>query len=88
LKIVERLQEIAGDKNCSTSQLALAWLLAQGEDIVPIFGTRRREHLEENLKALEISLSAEDLQRIDEVAPRGAAAGTRYPEAAMRTVNA
>ena len=69
------------------AQLALAWLLAQGEDIVPIPGTKRRERLEENLRAVEIELSGEDLRRIEQVAPLGAAAGTRYPEALMHTVN-
>ena len=68
-------------------QLALAWVLAQGEDIIPIPGTTRREHLEENLEALDIELSADDLARIDAVAPKGAASGSRYPEAALQFVN-
>jgi aryl-alcohol dehydrogenase-like predicted oxidoreductase len=88
IMIVNKLEEIAAEKNCTTAQLALAWLLAQGEDIIPIFGTRNKERLEENLKSLDISLSREDLKKIDEAAPQGAAAGTRYPEAAMSTVNA
>lgn len=87
LQLVEKVKEIAAEKNCTPAQLALAWLLAQGEDLIPIPGTRRRERLEENVRALEIELSAEDLQRIGEAAPRGAAAGTRYPEAIMHTVN-
>lgn len=87
LKLVEKLAEIAKEKDCTTPQLALAWLLAQGEDIIPIPGTKRRERLEENLKAIDIELSKEDLQRINEAAPVGAAAGTRYPEAIMHTVN-
>jgi aryl-alcohol dehydrogenase-like predicted oxidoreductase len=88
LKIVEGLNEIASEKNCTTAQLALSWLLAQGEDIIPIFGTKNRTRLEENLKSLDVNLSEEDLQRINKVAPQGAAAGNRYPDAAMRTVNA
>lgn len=88
LKMVRRLEAIAAGKECTTSQLALAWLLAQGDDIIPIFGTRSSERLEQNLKALDLTLTGDDLKRIDEAAPRGAAAGTRYPEAAMRTVNA
>jgi aryl-alcohol dehydrogenase-like predicted oxidoreductase len=68
--------------------LALAWVLAQGDEIVPIFGTKRRKYLDENLQAPEIELSADDLQRIDVIAPRGAAAGLRYPEAMMSLVNA
>lgn len=87
LKLVEKLTEIATEKNCTLPQLALTWLLAQGEDIIPIPGTKRRERLEENLKAIDIQLSKKDLQRITEAAPVGAAAGTRYPEAIMNTVN-
>lgn len=86
-KLVEKVKEIAAEKNCSPAQLALAWLLAQGEDIVPIPGTKRRERLEENVQAVKIKLSKADLQRIEAAAPRGAAAGTRYPEAIMHTVN-
>jgi aryl-alcohol dehydrogenase-like predicted oxidoreductase len=87
LQLVEKIKEIAREKNCTPAQLALAWLVAQGEDIIPIPGTKRRERLEENLRALEIELSKDDLLRIDEAAPIGFAAGTRYPEAAMPTVN-
>lgn len=87
LRLVEKVKEIAKEKNCTSAQLALAWLLAQGEDIVPIPGTKRRERLEENIHAVEIELSNDDLQRIGEVATLGAAAGTRYPEALMHTVN-
>jgi len=86
-QLVEKVKEIAAEKNCTPAQLALAWLLAQGEDVVPIPGTKRRERLEENVRAVEINLSHEDLQRIAEIAPLGAAAGTRYPEAIMHTVN-
>jgi aryl-alcohol dehydrogenase-like predicted oxidoreductase len=87
LRLVDRLLEISTQKGCSAAQLALAWLLAQGEDIVPIFGTKRRTYLEENLKALEIRLSAEDLRRLHEIFPPGAAAGPRYPEAGMALVD-
>lgn len=87
IKLVQKVKEIAADKNCTAAQLALAWLLAQGEDIVPIPGTKRRERLDENLKAIDIQLSKEDLQRIEAIAPRGVAAGARYPEALMNTVN-
>lgn len=87
LQLVEKVKEIATQKNCTPAQLALAWLLAQGEDIVPIPGTKQRERLEENLQAIEVELSEDDLRRIEEVAPLGVAAGTRYPEALMHTVN-
>jgi aryl-alcohol dehydrogenase-like predicted oxidoreductase len=87
LRLVERVKEIAASKNCQPAQLALAWVLAQGEDIVPIPGTKRRTYLEENAKALEVELSPEDLARINEVAQPDAVAGTRYPEAAMTSVN-
>ncbi|MGO9613082.1 MAG: aldo/keto reductase [Dissulfurispiraceae bacterium] len=87
LQLVEKINEIAREKDCTPAQLALAWLLAQGEDIIPIPGTKRRERLVENLQALEIKLSKDDLLHIDEAAPLGFAAGTRYPAAAMHTVN-
>jgi aryl-alcohol dehydrogenase-like predicted oxidoreductase len=87
LALVDRVREIAGEKGVKASQLALAWVLAQGEEIVPIAGTARRDHLEENIAALDIVLWREDLRRIDEMAPKGAVAGPRYPEAAMRHVN-
>jgi len=87
LALVEKVSEIAHDKGVKPAQLALAWVLAQGEDIVPIPGTTSRKHLEENLEALDIELSAEDLARIDEVATKGAASGTRYPEGALQFVN-
>jgi aryl-alcohol dehydrogenase-like predicted oxidoreductase len=87
LALVDRVREIAREKRVKPSQLALAWMLAQGEEIVPIPSTARRDHLEENIAALDIVLSAEDLGRIDAVAPKGAAAGARYAEAAMRHVN-
>jgi aryl-alcohol dehydrogenase-like predicted oxidoreductase len=87
LRLVERVEEIAVEKGCEPSQLALAWLLAQGRDIVPIPGTKRRTYLEENVGALAVQLSADDLRRIDEVARPDAAAGARYPEQAMASVN-
>jgi aryl-alcohol dehydrogenase-like predicted oxidoreductase len=87
LDLVGRIEEMAGDKGCSPAQLALAWVLAQGKDIVAIPGTKRRKYLEENMAALEIELTAEDLSRIDEVVPKGGASGTRYPEAMMHLVN-
>jgi aryl-alcohol dehydrogenase-like predicted oxidoreductase len=87
LKLVERIREIAAEKNCQPAQLALCWVLAQGDDIVPIPGTKRRKYLEVNVRAVEIELSAAELERINEVARPGSAAGSRYPEAAMRAVN-
>jgi aryl-alcohol dehydrogenase-like predicted oxidoreductase len=87
LDLVARVETIAREKRCTPSQLALAWLLAQGEDIVPIPGTKRRKYLEENVSALNVKLNAEDLRRIDEVAPKGVAAGARYPEIMMSMVD-
>jgi len=87
LETVARIEAMAKDKRCTPSQLALAWLLAVGDDIVPIPGTKRRKYLEENVGALEVSLSAADLRAIDEVAPKGSAAGGRYPEEAMKSLN-
>lgn len=87
LNLVQKIKEIASEKGCQPSQLALAWLLAQGQDIVPIPGTKRTPYLEENIGALSISLTEQDLARINEVAPKGVAAGERYPEAGMRGVN-
>ncbi len=86
LELVDRIREIAAEKKCAPGQLALAWVLAQGEDIVPIPGTKRIQYLEENLAAADLQLSAADLRRIDEAAPKGAAAGTRYAAAAMGSV--
>lgn len=87
LELVERIKAIAAEKRCTPAQLALAWVLAQGEDIVPIPGTKRRKYLEENVAALEVKLSADDLQRIDEISPKNAAAGPRYAEAFMGFLN-
>jgi aryl-alcohol dehydrogenase-like predicted oxidoreductase len=87
LDLVRRIEELAAEKGCTPSQLALAWVLAQGDDIVPIPGTKRRKYLEENAGAVNVELTAEDLRQIDEIAPRGVAAGLRYPEASMASVN-
>ncbi|MGE5403176.1 MAG: aldo/keto reductase, partial [Ignavibacteriales bacterium] len=87
LDLVKRIEEIAKSRGVTPGQLALAWVLAQGEDIVPIPGTKRRKYLEENAGALKIELTRQEIQQIDEVIPKGAASGLRYPEAAMRTVN-
>jgi aryl-alcohol dehydrogenase-like predicted oxidoreductase len=80
MELVERVEEIAREKGVKPGQLALAWVMAQGDDIVPIPGTKRREYLEENVAAVEIELTEDDLRRIDEAAPVGAAAGERYPD--------
>jgi aryl-alcohol dehydrogenase-like predicted oxidoreductase len=85
LELVDRVEEIAGEKGVTPGQLALAWVLHQGDDVVPIPGTKRRSYLEENVAAADIELSADELARIDEAAPVGAAAGDRYPD--MSTVN-
>jgi aryl-alcohol dehydrogenase-like predicted oxidoreductase len=87
LDLVARIGEIAKEKDCHPSQLALAWVLAQGDDLVPIPGTKRRKYLEENIGALDVKLTPEDLERIDSVFPYGVAAGQRYPEHMMGLVN-
>ena len=87
LQLVEKVEEIAREKGITASHLALAWVLAQGQDIVPIPGTKRRKYLEQNAEAVEIILSQEDLARIEDVFPKDAAAGLRYPELMMATVN-
>ncbi|HMD89741.1 MAG TPA: aldo/keto reductase [Anaerolineaceae bacterium] len=86
LEFKNKLEQIAKEKGCTTAQLALAWLLVQGQDIVPIPGTKRRKYIEENAKAVDIKLSKSDLERIDQVAPPGVAAGPRYNEQMMRRV--
>jgi len=86
MKLVERVRDIADDVGCTPVQLALAWLLHQGDDIVPIPGTKHAKYVEENAEAAEISLTADHLGALDEALPVGAAAGERYPEASMRTV--
>ena len=87
LDLVDRIGQIAKEKGCEPSQFALAWVLAQGDDVVPIPGTKRRKYLEENLAALDVKLTPDDLKRIDEVAPHGSAAGDRYPSNFMSSVN-
>jgi aryl-alcohol dehydrogenase-like predicted oxidoreductase len=79
LRLVDEVRQLAADKDCSAGQLALAWVLAQGSDVVPIPGTKRRSYLEENVRAGDVSLSAEDLARLDRIAPKDVAAGGRYP---------
>jgi aryl-alcohol dehydrogenase-like predicted oxidoreductase len=86
--LVGKVEEIARDKNCTPSQLALAWVLAQGDDIVPIPGTRRRSRLEENLNAVDLHLTEADLQQIEKTFPRGVAAGQRYSEQMMQLIDA
>ena len=87
LHLVDEINTLASDKGCTPAQLALAWVLAQGKDIVPIPGTKKRRYLEENVGALDVALSADDLARIDRVIPRGSASGERYAPNALRAVN-
>ena len=87
LKLVRVVEEIAREKGCTASQLALAWLLTRGDDIVPIPGTKRRKYLEENAGALDVKLTQRELERIETAFPFGATAGERYPAAAMSAVN-
>jgi aryl-alcohol dehydrogenase-like predicted oxidoreductase len=87
IELVHEVEAMAKAKGCSTAQLALAWVLAQGEDIVPIPGTKHIRYLDENIGALEVRLTGDDLARLDSILPRGAAAGQRYHERGMQTVN-
>jgi len=87
LRLVAEIERLAGEKGCTTAQLALAWVLARGEDIVPIPGTKRRSYLEENVGAIAVALTPDDLARIDRVLPPGAAAGCRYNEDQMQALN-
>jgi aryl-alcohol dehydrogenase-like predicted oxidoreductase len=87
IDLVKKIEELAAQKGCKPSQLALAWLLAQGEDIVPIPGTKRRKYLEENIKAVDIALSQEEMQQIDAIAPKDIASGGRYADAQMAHIN-
>jgi aryl-alcohol dehydrogenase-like predicted oxidoreductase len=87
LALTKRVQEMASEKGCTPAQLALSWVLAQGQDIVPIPGTKRRTYLEENARAVDVVLTSTDLARINDVAPRGIAAGERYAPQGMRGVN-
>ena len=84
---MREVEKMAEEKGCSTAQLALAWVLARGDDIVPIPGTRHIKYLDENIGALEVKLTSDDLDRLDAILPPGAAAGPRYPEPGMATVN-
>lgn len=87
LDLLARVELLAKEKHCTPGQLALAWLLAQGDDIIPIPGTKRRKYLEENAAALHVKLTADDMCRIEEVAPKGVASGQRYPESMMNLIN-
>jgi aryl-alcohol dehydrogenase-like predicted oxidoreductase len=87
MELVERIRALAAGKGCTPAQLALAWVLGQGDDIVPIPGTKRRRYLEENVGALDVRLTPEELTEIDSLLPPGAAAGPRYTEQGMRTIN-
>ena len=87
LDLVKRVEKIAREKKCAPAQLALAWVLAQGNDIVPMPGTKRRKYLQENIGALDVNLTSNDLANIDELAPHEAVAGARYPDWAMAMVN-
>jgi aryl-alcohol dehydrogenase-like predicted oxidoreductase len=87
LQLVQEIEAIAKSKGCTPSQLALAWVLAQGDDIVPIPGTKRVTYLDDNLGAVDVKLTADELARIDSVLPVGSAAGPRYHEQAMKAVN-
>ena len=87
IQLVREVEGMAQDKGCTTAQLALAWVLAQGDDIVPIPGTKRRRYLDENIDALDVRLSEDELRRLDEILPPGAAAGERYHERGMEAVN-
>ncbi|HWJ48558.1 MAG TPA: aldo/keto reductase, partial [Candidatus Udaeobacter sp.] len=87
VELAKRISALSANKGCTPAQLALAWLLAQGRDIVPIPGTKRRGYLEENIGALDVRLTAEELAEIDTLLPPGAAAGSRYSEPGMRTIN-
>jgi len=87
IQLVREVEAMADEKGCTTAQLALAWVLAKGDDVVPIPGTKHRRYLDENIGALEVKLTDEDVRRLDEILPPGAAAGPRYPEQAMAAVN-
>jgi aryl-alcohol dehydrogenase-like predicted oxidoreductase len=87
LPLLRPVEELAKEKGCTPAQLALAWLLAQGSDIVPIPGTKHRKYLEENVGAVNVQLSDADIARISSAVPPGAAAGMRYPERTMAAVN-
>ncbi|MDQ2890723.1 MAG: aldo/keto reductase [Gemmatimonadota bacterium] len=87
LDVVKHIEQLATSKGCTASQIALAWLLHRGDDIVPIPGTKRVEYLEENVRATDVTLTPEEMSRIDAIAPVGVAAGNRYPDSSLHTVN-
>jgi aryl-alcohol dehydrogenase-like predicted oxidoreductase len=87
LDLVRQIERLAQAKGATPAQVALAWVMAQGEDVVPIFGSTKRSRVEENLKALDIWLTPAELQEIDRLVPKGSTAGTRYPEQGMSAVN-
>jgi aryl-alcohol dehydrogenase-like predicted oxidoreductase len=87
LDLVHKVEELAKKKNCTPAQLALAWVLAQDDNIIPIPGTKQRKYLEQNIAAADVILSKEELRQLDDIAPHGVAAGLRYPEAGMKIVN-
>ena len=87
LALVERVAQLAAEKGCTAAQFALAWVLARGDDVVPIPGTKRREYLEGNVGALAVSLDAEEMRKVDEIMPPGAAAGSRHTEQMLRILN-
>jgi len=87
IELVERVEQLAACKGCTPAQFALAWVLAQGEDVVPIPGTKRRKYLEENIGALDLNLNLDDLQKADQLMPPDSASGARQTEAMLRIVN-
>jgi aryl-alcohol dehydrogenase-like predicted oxidoreductase len=87
LDLVRKIEDMAKEKDCTPAQLALGWVLAQGGDVIPIPGTKRRKYLEDNAGALKVDLTSDDLRRLDEVMPLGAASGSRYSEEMMKVVN-
>jgi aryl-alcohol dehydrogenase-like predicted oxidoreductase len=86
LELVQKVQELAAKKNCTASQLVLAWVLTQGSNIIALMGTKRRKYLEENATALQVTLTQAELEQMERIVPRGIAAGLRYSEGAMRFV--
>jgi aryl-alcohol dehydrogenase-like predicted oxidoreductase len=86
VSLVRRLEALAGEKKCTPAQLVLAWVLAQGKDVIPIPGTKRRERIDENLGALKVRLTPQELRQVSDAAPVGAGAGTRYPAETMKRV--
>jgi aryl-alcohol dehydrogenase-like predicted oxidoreductase len=87
LELVEKIKTLAAEKGCTPAQLAIAWVLAQGEDIIPIPGSKRIKHLEENIASENVQLTREDLQNMEAIMPAGIVSGTRYPERFMNALN-